>query len=305
MPSHLKKLVRSRMEKTGESYEQALRHVRAQEEREPTSTPAADTSYTKSSARSRSVADTAFSVAAVRAEEAERPEPERLFEDPYAASFAAAGAHVAEATQRFLDLPFFRDGIRLRTRFIDDFVREGIAAGLTQLVLLGAGFDARGLRIPEIAERRVSVYEIDTPDQLQRKRSILMGARVKSPATVVPVPFDFDTDDFENELTAALVAKGFQRDPGTLYVWEGVIGYIDSAAIARSLRFMANAAGPRSRLVFTYGDGTFAPDTAETRCRQAGFTSFEELGGDELWRRYLPGAPHPNAWAMKLGTAAV
>ena len=33
MPSHLKELVRARMEKTGESYQQALRHVRAQEER--------------------------------------------------------------------------------------------------------------------------------------------------------------------------------------------------------------------------------------------------------------------------------
>jgi hypothetical protein len=35
MPSHLKEHVRTRMEKTGESYEQALRHVRAQEARAP------------------------------------------------------------------------------------------------------------------------------------------------------------------------------------------------------------------------------------------------------------------------------
>jgi O-methyltransferase involved in polyketide biosynthesis len=40
------------------------------------------------------VADTAFSIALVRAEERLRPEPERLFDDPYAAIFAAAGAHV-------------------------------------------------------------------------------------------------------------------------------------------------------------------------------------------------------------------
>ena len=35
MPSHRKELVRARMEKTGESYQQALRHVRAQGERAP------------------------------------------------------------------------------------------------------------------------------------------------------------------------------------------------------------------------------------------------------------------------------
>src|ERR1700733_13949251 len=66
------------------------------------------------------VADTAFATAAVRAEEALRPPDERLFEDPYAGLFWAAGSHAEEGTQRFLSLPFFRDGIRLRTRFIDD-----------------------------------------------------------------------------------------------------------------------------------------------------------------------------------------
>ncbi len=100
--------------------------------------------------------DTAFSIAAVRAEEGARPEAERLFEDRYAALFAETGAHAAEATKRFVELPFFRDGIRLRTRAIDDAVRGGLGAGLTQLVLLGAGFDARGLRMTEITSRRTS-----------------------------------------------------------------------------------------------------------------------------------------------------
>jgi O-methyltransferase involved in polyketide biosynthesis len=34
------------------------------------------------------------------------------------------------------------------------------------------------------------------------------------------------------------------------------------------------------------------------------FGSCEELAGDELWRRYLPGDPHPNARAMKIGVAS-
>lgn len=34
--------------------------------------------------RSRTVADTAFSIAAARAEEGQRPPAERLFDDPYA-----------------------------------------------------------------------------------------------------------------------------------------------------------------------------------------------------------------------------
>jgi O-methyltransferase involved in polyketide biosynthesis len=59
-------------------------------------------------ARTKTVADTAFSIAAVRAAEEGRPPRERLFDDPYARHFLAAGAHAAENTQRFLDLPFFR-----------------------------------------------------------------------------------------------------------------------------------------------------------------------------------------------------
>src|SRR5580658_1645091 len=178
MPSHLKELVHARMEKTGESYQQALRHVRADA---GTSKPDSRPSEERV-ARSRTVADTAFSIAAVRAEEGRRPPAERLFDDPYASFFAAAGAHAAESTERFLALPFFRDGVRLRTRYIDDAVREGLKAGLDQIVLLGAGFDARGLRMPEIAARRASVYEIDTSDQLERKRAVLKSAGVKVPA---------------------------------------------------------------------------------------------------------------------------
>ena len=113
------------------------------------------------------------------------------------------------------------------------------------------------------------------------------------------------TSDLEDALIPALEAHGFRRGAGALFVWEGVIGYIDNTAIDRSLRFMARAGGAGSRLVFTFGDGSFAPDTAAERTRRAGFSSCEELGLDEVWQRYLPGDPHPYAGVSKLGTATV
>ena len=175
---------------------------------------------------------------------------DRLFDDPYASLFGAAGTHVAEATQRFLDLPFFRDGVRLVRDSSTDAVREGLAAGLLKWS-------------------------------------------------------DFHADDFENDLTSALEAKGFRRGAGAVFVWEGGIGYIDDAAIDRTLRFVANAGGARTRLVFTFGEGSFDPETATDRVRRMGFSSCEEIAGDELWRRYLPGEPSPVAWVMKMGTAIV
>jgi methyltransferase (TIGR00027 family) len=254
--------------------------------------------------RSRTVADTAFSIAVVRAEEGSRPDGERLFTDPYASVFAAAGAHVAESTQRFLDLPFFREGIRLRTRFLDDCVRDGLAAGLDQVVLLGAGFDARGLRMTEIEARRATVFEVDTPEQMARKRRVLAGAGIKLPARIAYIPFDFATPDFDRELGGALEMAGFRPGAGAMFVWEGVIGYIDDAAIDQSLRFVATAGGPRSRVAFTFADeAQLGTEAMAVRTKRCGFASFDELAGDDLWRRHLPGEPHPNAWVTKVGLA--
>jgi methyltransferase (TIGR00027 family) len=204
-----------------------------------------------------------------------------------------------------LDLPFVREGVRLRTRFIDDVVREGVASGLGQLVLLGAGFDARGLRMREVADREMPVFEIDVPAQLERKRRALSRAGVRVPERVTDVPFDFHTDDLEGELGSALEARGFRSGEGAIFVWEGVIGYIDAGAIDASLRFMASAGGKGSRLAFTYGLGTFDPETADGHLRRLGFRSCEELGGDELWRRYLRDDPYPHASVMKVGAAIV
>jgi methyltransferase (TIGR00027 family) len=251
------------------------------------------------------VADTAYSIALVRAQEAELPAGERLFEDPYGAIFAAAGEHAREGTERFLALPFFRAGVRLRTRFIDDAVREGLGAGLDQLVLLGAGFDARGLRMPEIARHHATVFEVDLPAQLDRKGAILRAAGVTLPPSIAYVPCDFAVPDFGDALLASLEARGFRRGAGAIFVWEGVLGYIDADTIDRSLAFMVRAGGPGTRLVLTFGHADFDAFNTLDRIRRAGFTMREDLGGDALFRRYLSGEPHPNAWLIRLGVAVV
>lgn len=224
------------------------------------------------------VADTAYSIAAVRAEERE------LFHDPYARHFVAAGAHAREGTERYLSLPFFRDGVRLRTRYLDDAVREAVRDGFEQFVLLGAGFDARALRIPELAN--VRVYEVDAREQLKRKREILEGAGVVVPSSDIHAP----VDDFTiGAFTSALDAAGFDRERDAFFVWEGVIGYIGDEEIDSNLRFMASAA-KRSRVVFTFGMESYAP-----RVTKIGFDVREELAMTDIWRRYLKGDPPDGA----------
>ena len=250
-------------------------------------------------------ADTAYSIAHVRTLEAERPADARLFDDPYAAIFDAAGGHAAEGTRRFLELPFFVDGVRLRTRGIDDFVREGLAAGLAQVVLLGAGFDARGLRLPDIAAQGATLYEVDFARQLETKRAHLAAAGVSMPGWVKHVPCDFAAIDFDEALAVDLAAHGFRVGAGALFVWEGVIAYIGTEAVGRSLGFMVRVGGPGSRLVFDFAPIAFDPDPAHERARRAGFTRFEQVGYDVLWRRFLPGEPPPSAFVAHLGMAFV
>src|ERR1044071_4265234 len=65
------------------------------------------------------------------------------------------------------------DMIALRTAAIDTAVRSAIAAGATQLVILGAGYDGRAWRMSELAG--VKVFEVDRSATQQDKR-----ARVRS-----------------------------------------------------------------------------------------------------------------------------
>jgi len=251
------------------------------------------------------VSDTAYAIATIRAMEGDLPAPERLFEDPYAAIFSAAGAHAAEGTSRFLGLPFFRDGIRLRTRGIDDVVRAALADGLAQVVVVGAGFDARGLRMPEIAARGARVFEVDFAELLEKKRALLDAGGVTVPPSMAHVACDFNAPDFEAALLAGLESCGFRVGAGALFVWEGVLTYLDRAAIDRTLRFMARARGKGSRAVFERGPSAFEPETVLECVRRAGFSACDEVGFEELWRRYLPGEPHENAALIRLAVATV
>lgn len=248
------------------------------------------------------VADTAFSIAVVRAEESSLPEGQLLFEDPFAKHFRVQTAEAIEATERFVNLPNFREGIRLRTRFIDDEVRAAVTDGLTQVVILGTGFDTRALRMPELAD--VRVFEIDFADQLARKRAFLAAAGVTLPERVAYLPCDFE-GDWPSRLLVDLEAHGFRRGAGAMFLWEGVIGYIDGPAIDRSLAFMVQAGGPGTRVAFTWAQPAIDPDTLEQRTARAGFTSVDDVGGDALWRRHLPGEPHPHVALMRLALARV
>jgi methyltransferase (TIGR00027 family) len=183
--------------------------------------------------------------------------PAPLFRDPWAQRFLRGRYRLvsllpARAVARAIDRrwPGPRAAVAVRTRYIDEAVGRALAAGLEQVVILGAGFDSRAYRTPGMESSQV--FEVDHPDTQGAKRRRLAGA---APAHVHFVPLRFG----EGSLESALAAAGFWRGARTLFLWEGVTNYLDEATVDATLRFVAAAGGS---ILFTYVDARILDGSA-------------------------------------------
>lgn len=137
------------------------------------------------------------------------------------------------------------DMIALRTTAIDAAVRNAIVAGATQLVILGAGYDGRAWRMPELAG--VKVFEVDHPATQSDKRRHL--AELPPPIGTV----NFVSIDFEREsLGAVLDCAGHDRASPTCWLWEGVVMYLTREAMRSTLADVAHRSAPGSTLIVNY-----------------------------------------------------
>src|SRR5690349_10880739 len=89
------------------------------------------------------------------------------------------------------------DMIALRTAAIDTAVRDAIAAGAKQLVVLGAGYDGRAWRMPELTG--VKVFEVDHPATQGFKRARL-SELPPSKGIVTFVSMNFETESLDADL---------------------------------------------------------------------------------------------------------
>ncbi|WP_328290447.1 class I SAM-dependent methyltransferase [Nocardia aurantiaca] len=128
-----------------------------------------------------------------------------------------------------------------RTVAIDEAVRE---SANPQLVILGAGLDARAWHMPELAG--IAVFEVDHPASQAEKRARL-GERAPI-AEVRFVPVDFGKDALGAALTGA---RHYEKRP-TTWIWEGVVPYLTPAEVAETVSEVAERSAPGSRLIITY-----------------------------------------------------
>ena len=74
-----------------------------------------------------------------------------------------------------------------RARYNEDLLDTAIRNGVTQYVLVGAGFDTFALRRPDLRDR-VQVFEIDHPTTQNLKRKRMRAAGLDMPVNLHPAP---------------------------------------------------------------------------------------------------------------------
>lgn len=202
---------------------------------------------------------TAQYMALFRALETNRPSGKRLFTDPYAFSFLTA--RFKFITQLSV-VPFIRDLIYriirkripgalssgvARTRYIDELLQQAVRDGAKQVVILGAGYDTRALRLGFL--RALPVIEIDHPATAKAKRERIMKSLGQLPEHVRYLEIDFN----EQKLEQLAAQQQIDLSRPTVFIWEGVSNYLSHEAVASTFAFMGSfAAG--SYIIFTYVD---------------------------------------------------
>ncbi|WP_436790465.1 class I SAM-dependent methyltransferase [Yinghuangia sp. YIM S10712] len=193
---------------------------------------------------------TALLVAAARAIETHRRDS--LARDTYAEHFVRAAPASAGWPVRLDQVPEgdacplwgrFARYFGLRTRVLDDFLLSSVGAGARQVVLLGAGLDARAFRLdwPD----GCVVFEIDRDSVLAFKHGVLAGLSATPKATRVPVPVDLRED-----WVGALIDSGFDTSAPSVWLAEGLLFYLTGAAETYLIGMVDQLAPGGSALAF-------------------------------------------------------
>jgi methyltransferase (TIGR00027 family) len=272
------------------------------------------------------ISRTAAHMALIRALETAKAADRRLFSDPFACRFLPRLQRVlmlparSPPWRRMIEAIFDRKapGARTsgaaRTRLIDDWTRQAVRDGIDQVVIMGAGFDCRALRLKEL--HSVMVFELDRREMLALKSRLLTDAQTQK---IVRVPIDFLTDKPEERLRESGYAPGAR----TLFIWEGVTNYLDQASVDATFETFARSP-EGSWVIFTYvhidalsgqfpapglvnllarlrriGEAWtfgFHPDAVSDYLARRGFRLLADLGAAEYRARYWPPAERPEGY---------
>ncbi len=195
------------------------------------------------------------------------PAPLKLVEDPYGLRFAGRLRALREnrslerrarSTSRYwLRGPLCRAVVywQLRSRVVDDALAAFHRAGGKQIVLLGAGFDCRAWRLPELAGS--AVFEVDRPVTQAAKQRLMADEPPVARRTIIP--WDFEHRPLA-ELAARLRAEGHDAAAPTITILEGVLMFLSPSALDATFDGIAGYSTPGSPIAMTYMDPAIFAD---------------------------------------------
>jgi methyltransferase (TIGR00027 family) len=234
----------------------------------------------------------------------------RILDDPVALSLLGPAAlqRIKDTADHYRtpERLALRAHVVLRSRFAEDRLAAAVLRGITQYVILGAGFDTFALRQPPWAQA-LKIIEVDHPGTQDMKRSHLAAAGL-----VMPNNAAFATIDFEHEsLHDGLLRYDVTMDEPTFFSWLGVTMYLKEDAIDAVLRSVALfPAGSEIVLTFvlppngspsqlaqraaSLGEpwlSYFEPDALEVKLHDVGFSKVEFLSPAEAEAQYFRQRP--------------
>jgi methyltransferase (TIGR00027 family) len=192
---------------------------------------------------------TSEGIAIARVLEFEKPEEERICNDPFARQLISPGFYI-------LGKLFAGYGERrgpgvigflvARCRYIDDYLQQCLDSGIQQLVIMGAGLDSRAYRFEKL-KGNVKVFEVDHPATQMVKMKKLRKIFGTIPEHVTYVPIDFNEETLQK-----LFDFGYRRELKTLFIWEGVVHYLTTQAVDQTLEFVVKNSVSGSNIIFDY-----------------------------------------------------
>ena len=247
-----------------------------------------------------------------------RLDPHPLIDDPWGDRLVPESVRrVVTSAGESLDESLRRNAsyanVIMRTRFAEDALQTAVAKGVSQYVLIGAGFDSFSLRRPTYAAN-LQIFEIDFPATQGLKIE-----RIDACGIVLPDAVHFIAADLSQESVAAALARStFDTKRLTFFSWLGVTMYLTREANLATLRSIASCSPTASEVVFTYFDervfqaqsesfraleqrvaaigepflSGFAPAELAADLAPCGLDLVEDVSGSEAVARYDPSGEH-------------
>lgn len=215
----------------------------------------------------------------------------RIFADPLAVPIL--GGELDDAGENVLRLDrdnepgtrALRFFIVARSAYAEARLAEAVAErGVTQLVVLGAGFDTFAYRNP-FPELRV--FEVDHPATQAWKRERLAAMDVASERWPIFAGVDFENGSFGERL----IEVGFDPQQRTFVFWLGVSMYLTPQAIDATLAAVAGWPGG-GEIVFDYAEPPKAGMSEQSLAARAALAERVAAAGEPFTAGLEPEALH-------------